>query len=50
MKNILDKVDKQKENIKWKIMKTFTEVWNTLNNRENELLEEIDKYILVSKK
>ena len=50
MKNILDKVDKQKENIKWKIMKTFTEVWNTLNNRENELLEEIDKIYISLKK
>ena len=43
MKKTLDEIDEQKEMIKLKIMKTFTELRNALNNREDELLNEIDK-------
>ena len=45
MENIIDKFKEQKEKIKLKIMKIFTEFRNALNNREDELLEEIDKRI-----
>ena len=43
MKSIYDKINDKKEKVKLKIQKIFTEIRNALNNREDELYEEIDK-------
>ena len=43
IKNISEKINLKKENIKLNVMKIFTELRNAINNREDELLKEIDK-------
>jgi len=43
LKEILQKVEKDKENLKLKVQKIFTKIRNNLNDREDELLLEIDK-------
>ena len=43
LKEIYEKINKSKEELKQKIMKIFTEIRDQLNNREDELLLEIDK-------
>ena len=48
LKKIFERVTKNKEELKISIQKTFTEIRNALNNREDELLNEIDnKYNLL---
>ena len=44
LKKILEKVKENKENLKLNIQKIFTKIRNELNNREDELLLEVDKY------
>ena len=44
LKKIFEKINGDKENIKVKIQKIFTKLRNTINNREDELLLEVDKY------
>ena len=43
LKKILEKIDSNKEALKMKIQKIFTKIRNALNDREDELLSEIDK-------
>ena len=43
MKNIIEKINEKKEDIKKYVMKIFTELRNAINNREDELLKEIDQ-------
>ena len=43
LKDIYEKINKNKEELKIKIAKIFTEIRTELNNREDELLSEIDK-------
>ena len=43
LKNIFEKINENKENLKLKIQRIFTKIRNELNNREDELLNEIDK-------
>ncbi len=43
MKIFMEKMNDKKEKIKLKIQKIFTEIRNALNNREDEIFEEIDK-------
>jgi len=43
LKMIFEKVDKNKEELKMNIQKIFTKIRNILNDREDELLLEIDK-------
>jgi len=43
LKIIIEKIDKNKEELKMNIQKIFTKLRNTLNDREDELLLEIDK-------
>jgi len=43
LKIIFEKIDKNKEELKMNIQKIFTKLRNTLNDREDELLLEIDK-------
>ena len=43
LKIILEKIIKNKEELKLNIQNTFTKIRNALNNRENELLLEVDK-------
>ena len=43
LKNIFEKMNENKENLKLKIQKLFTKIRNEINNREDELLNEIDK-------
>ena len=43
LKNILEKIGTTKEELKLNIQKIFTKIRNTLNNREDELLLEVDK-------
>ena len=43
LKNIFEKINENKENLKLKIQKIFTKIRNEINNREDELLNEIDK-------
>ena len=40
---MLEKIIKNKEELKLNIQNTFTKIRNALNNRENELLLEVDK-------
>jgi len=39
----LKKADKDKEELKIKIKKIFTNIRNEINNREDELLNDVDK-------
>ena len=43
LKNIFEKINENKENLKLKIQKIFTKIRNEIKNREDELLNEIDK-------
>ena len=43
LKNIFEKINENKENLKLKIQKIFTKIRTEINNREDELLNEIDK-------
>ena len=43
LKIIFEKINKNKEEIKNNIQKVFTKLRNELNNREEQLLNEIDK-------
>ena len=43
IKLILENIDKNKEELKLKIQKIFTKIRNDLNNREDQLLLEVDK-------
>ena len=43
LKNIFDKVNNKKEDIKLEIQKIFTKIRNELNERENQLLAEVDQ-------
>ena len=43
IKNIFNKISKDKEELKVKIQKIFTKIRNEINNREDELLLEVDK-------
>ena len=43
MKKILEEIDKNKEQVKEEIQKIFTKIRNELNNREDELLIEVDQ-------
>ena len=43
LKSIFEKINANKEEIKLKIQKVFTKIRNELNNREDELLLEVDK-------
>ena len=43
LKKILEEIDKNKEIVKEEIQKIFTKIRNELNNREDELLIEIDQ-------
>ena len=44
MKEIFEKINKHKDELKINIQKKFTKIRNALNDREDELLLEIDKY------
>ena len=44
LKSIFEKRNERKEELKLNILKVFTKIRNALNERENELLNEIDKY------
>ena len=43
LKTIFEKITKDKEELKIKIQKIFTKVRNAINNREDEILSEVDK-------
>ena len=43
LKEILEEINKEKEDLKLKIQQIFTKIRNTINNREDELMIEIDK-------
>ena len=43
LKNLFDLIDNNKEDLKLKVQKIFTKLRNSLNEREDELLLEIDK-------
>ncbi len=43
LKNLITKINENKEELKLKIQKVFTKIRNSLNDREDELLLEIDK-------
>jgi len=43
LKNIFEKINKNKEELKLYVQKIFTKIRNVLNDREDELLLEIDK-------
>ena len=43
MKINVDRINEEKEELKLKIQKIFTKLRNVLNERENELLLEVDK-------
>ena len=43
LKNIFEKINENKENLKLKIQKIFTKIRNEINNREDELLSEIEQ-------
>ena len=42
MKEIYEKFEKNKEDLKLKVQKAFTKIRTALNEREDKLLEEID--------
>ena len=41
--NVVEKINKNKEEVKSNIKAIFTKIKNAINNRENELLSEVDK-------
>ena len=43
LKKILEKMKEDKEKLKLNIQKIFTKIRNTINNREDEILQEVDK-------
>ena len=43
LKDIYEKINESKEKLKEEILKIFTKIRNELNNREDKLIEEIDK-------
>ena len=43
LKQFVEKINENKEELKLKIQKIFTQIRNALNNREDELLLEVDK-------
>jgi hypothetical protein len=43
LKNFFDSINKNKEGLKAEIQKVFTKIRNILNNREDELIKEVDK-------
>ena len=43
LKSLFEKINENKEELKLKIQKIFTKIRNTLNDREDELLLEVDK-------
>ena len=43
LKNVFEKINENKENLKLKVQQIFTKIRNEINNREDELLDEIDK-------
>ena len=42
LKKIIIKIDEDKDNLKLKVSKIFTKLRNAINNREDEILEDID--------
>ena len=42
IEKIFQDIEKDKENLKLEIQKVFTKIRNAINNREDELLSEID--------
>ena len=44
LKKVFEKIEKDKENLKGEIQNIFTKIRNALNNREDVLLSEIDKF------
>ena len=42
LKNFIEKINENKENLKLKIQKIFTKIRNTLNEREDQILLEVD--------
>jgi len=48
LKNITVKINKEKENLKLKVSKIFTKLRNALNDREDELLLDIDNKFMNS--
>jgi len=47
LKEIIGKINEKSEEVKIKIQKTFTEIRNELNKREDELLLEVDNYYAI---
>ena len=43
LKELFEKISENKENIKTEIQKTFTNIRNAINDREDQLLQDIDK-------
>jgi len=43
LKILFQKINEKKENLKLNIQKIFTKIRNSLNNRKDELLSEVDK-------
>ena len=46
LKEIFEKVEKNKEDLKLTVQKAFTKIRTALNEREDKLLEEIDNYLM----
>ena len=44
LKEIIERINEKSDEIKIKIQKTFTEIRNELNKREDDLLLEVDNY------
>ena len=47
LKILFEAINKNKEEHKLKIQKIFTKIRNSLNDRENQLLFEVDKLLLI---
>lgn len=43
LNKIIEKIDEDKDNLKLKVTKIFTKLRNAINNREDEILADIDK-------
>ena len=43
LNKIIEKIDEDKDNLKLKVTKIFTKLKNAINNREDEILADIDK-------
>ena len=43
LKNIFEKINENKENLKFNIQKIFTKIRDAINSREDELLQEVEK-------